>query len=736
MNEVDVMRANNAVPLMVGVLIAVAVGTVGHHPAIAQERILVFGSDEDRDAKRETTAVTSETATALRVPTVVATSRPRLEVHIRSVQSLLRGAQSSKSSSLLAFVSEFVRAAGDVSSEGVDVEEASGLLKQVGGWPDTSIVAGLFASDMEGRPRWAIRVDWPVSAIRERIGRLLSSDVAGTVLEGVGLSRTSDGIDRIELNGSDLAYIFAGGPGETYIASHRGLRLSTDLSALSAELLKGQSALIAAKYDLTATEEDSGATFFSNVHFVTSVEYVARVEDDGNWREVVHVRWPPLTGLGAKTLALGRVKQRFFVPEEAFGAMTIRPLAGPAMIESMAGLGPQMVVEDSGEYTMIGEAVGGPIKRLAGSDLCLTVLPGVGFLPVPDFVVQMRMKHPDTFVEEVRAATTEINEAFRVRDQRQPWNEVQVGDRAVFWSDGQSMLPGTLMPFALRPVLFTTSERDAKDKDRAVLVAGWTSTSPERFVRRWLNLPRGAHKRFVPDRRKTNGQAWINWRRTYRRLVPYANLAIQAVTADVLLPSMSSISNDLTDAMVTLKVRYAGMTASHLGPIPIGAVVLPAMRAAAALEDDAGDTDLARERLAARRLKVLYHQCSLFRKDHDRLPAEIAELDGYVDFDGHPELLQLELSSRKKWSNVLDGLFTSSDDDDEKNEDEDDEQVVDIDDKLFAIQWGRETWRLELVPGTLEHLETLYIDQDGKIHRVVKKEALRAETPVAPSGGF
>jgi hypothetical protein len=35
-----------------------------------------------------------------------------------------------------------------------------------------------------------------------------------------------------------------------------------------------------------------------------------------------------------------------------------------------------------------------------------------------------------------------------------------------------------------------------------------------------------------------------------------------------------------------------------------------------------------------------------------------------------------------------------------------------------VIDWGKEAWRLGLAPGTLEHLEKLYIDQDGKIHRV------------------
>jgi len=115
---------------------------------------------------------------------------------------------------------------------------------------------------------------------------------------------------------------------------------------------------------------------------------------------------------------------------------------------------------------------------------------------------------------------------------------------------------------------------------------------------------------------------------------------------------------------------------------------------------------------------VLYHHAKLFKKDIGRWPAEIAELDGYVDFAGHPELLELELSSRKLWRDLFVGFFEPEEEEDD--EDDLDEHVPEIDDSLFAVEWSREDWRLGLAPGTLDHLEKLYIDGNGVIHRIEK----------------
>jgi hypothetical protein len=56
-----------------------------------------------------------------------------------------------------------------------------------------------------------------------------------------------------------------------------------------------------------------------------------------------------------------------------------------------------------------------------------------------------------------------------------------------------------------------------------------------------------------------------------------------------------------------------------------------------------------------------------------------------------------------------------------KPAEEDDEEASEIDTKRFVIEWGRDAWRLGYAPGTFEHLEKLYIDQDGAIHRMERK---------------
>ena len=156
----------------------------------------------------------------------------------------------------------------------------------------------------------------------------------------------------------------------------------------------------------------------------------------------------------------------------------------------------------------------------------------------------------------------------------------------------------------------------------------------------------------------------------------------------------------------------------------MGVLVAPAMITASTALDASGDTDLARERIASRRLRVLYHHCKLFKKDLGRWPAEIAELDGYVDFAGHPELLKLRLSSQQRWREWFTGRFKF---DEEEDPDETEDSTGAVDDDLYVIDWGRDSWRLGYARGTLVHLEELYIDQDGKIHRVEKTQTEKAD---------
>jgi hypothetical protein len=289
-----------------------------------------------------------------------------------------------------------------------------------------------------------------------------------------------------------------------------------------------------------------------------------------------------------------------------------------------------------------------------------------------------------------------------------------------------------IMPVVARPVVFLTREVDARQKEREFIVVAWTSTSPERFVRRWLDLPRGEEARHHPTRRKTNGQLWINWKQIYRWVHPYIDVSLRVVSGDALLPSAAEAESSLTDAMLTATARYSGLKVTHRGPLPIGAVVLPSLLATATAMDQSGGSDLARERLASQRLMVFYHHSKLFHKDLGRWPAEVAELDGYVDFAGNPGLLRLELSSRKAWGDWIEGIFESSEDTTEEGEEE-----GKIDDDLYVIEWGRDRWTLGIAPGTLEHLERLYIDQDGVVHRVEKKQETEAseENPEDPMKG-
>ena len=81
--------------------------------------------------------------------------------------------------------------------------------------------------------------------------------------------------------------------------------------------------------------------------------------------------------------------------------------------------------------------------------------------------------------------------------------------------------------------------------------------------------------------------------------------------------------------------------------------------------------------------------------------------------------LKLNLSSRKQWGDWFEGIFGG---DDRSEDDEDEEEESEIDDDLYVIDWGRDRWTLGIAPGSLEHLEKLYIDHDGVVHRVVKKQ--------------
>lgn len=657
--------------------------------------------------------------------------KPRFELYIPSVHGLARDAHRSHAAVFAPNIAGLAKSILTSSAKGVDPNAVAELIGQIRQWPDTSIDAATYAPDTEGRMRWSVALSWPLARTVDGLSALLKTDAAADLLENVSVQSDQDAEDGqryvVRVADSVIAYVFATDGGRCCVASHANVPLADNPFRGADDLsIDDLSPAVVCRLNMTKTEQDSGGGMFSKFSVVTAIDYAGGVDASGDWRERMQVRWPPVSGMAIKAL-FGRVKDTFFVPGEAFGSVVFDSDMAPALIEQMAGFGPQVTFDPSGEMEVIGADLVGPLASHMRSEMSVTILPGTGFLPAPDIVVQSRGKNVDEFAESIRAAIKKINDSYVKKEQKPPWREETVRDRAVFWNKGTSSR-GMMMPFAMRPVLFVSKEKDANGKDRDMVCACWTTTSPDDLVRRWLDMPRRDDPRHIPDARKTNGQAWVQVKKMYEWIHPYLNLAISAKSMDAILPATQKIEKHLTDALATVTVSYSGLTLDHRGPAPMGMLAMPVMLASSLEEHSAASSDLARERLASQRLKVLYHHCKLFKKDIGRWPVEVAELDGYVDFAGNPYLLRLQVSrsaSLSKWFDKIAEAAEESDDDDA----DDDEQgrlidpYAEIDDDIYVIDWGEDHWTLGIAPGTLDHLQKLYIDQDGEIHRVVKSES-------------
>ncbi len=651
----------------------------------------------------EPTPATSAPASA---PAPAPDLRPRFELHVPSLRQLIHETRRSKAGFLLQAAGNVMTEAGPHTSEGIDLDQAFQLLRHMEDWPDTAIDLALYAPNREGRPRWAARIQWPAQDLRDRLATVLESESAQILLKDVAISTGPGEGYTISLPDLTLAYVLPAGKTASLLTTFEDVEFPDPAFVGTAETHEGGSPLLVCRLNLTQTEKDSGATFFSSISFVTDAVYAGRVDESGNWVESVHVHWPPITGLGAKSV-FDKVKQTFFVPDEAFGSVVANSLLSSGILQQAAGLEGESPFEP------------GPVAEGVRSEVCLTVLPGTGFFPVPDVVFQARLRSSaESFLKSVREAIEQENQRYRDREEEPPWHEETVDGRIVF-----SKVPGPGMgggmAFSMRTVLFLTTETDAGGQQRNILVIGSTSTSPDGLVKRWLNFPRHQARRFLPAESGTRGQAWVNWRQVYRHVVPYLNVTISSVTRSDLLPGADEVSTHLTDGMFTAQMQYAGMAIRHEGPIPAGTLVVPAL-AVVSLMEESGGTDLARERDAARKLKVLHHHARLFRKDVGRWPAEVRELDGYVDFAGNPQLLRVEQSSRQAWRDFGRDLFGFGGRNERSDDEDEDDVFSGIDDSIYVIEWGRESWRLGFAPGTFDHLEKLFIDENGEIHRVEK----------------
>ena len=659
-------------------------------------------------------------ATSAPAPAPAPELQPRFELHLPSFQHLIHETRRSNAGFLLQTVSNVLLEAGRRASKDVDVDEAIQMFRHAEGWPDTAIDVALYAPSRDGRPRWAARIQWPAKDLRDRVAAVLESESAQILLKDVTITSGPGEGYTIALPDSTLAYMLPAGESTSLLTTFDDVEFPDPAFIGTAATHEDGTPLLVCRMNLAQTERDSGATFFSSISFVTDVVYAGRVDETGAWIETVHVNWPPITGLGAKSV-FDRVRQTFFVPDEAFGSVVANSLLSSGILQQTAGVSGESPFEP------------GPVAEGVRSEVCITVLPGTGFFPVPDMVYQARLRSSaESFLKSVREAIQQENRRFRDREEKPPWHEETVDGRVFFWKDPRRGLGGG-MAFTMRTVLFLTKEIDAGGRERDILVIGSTSTSPDGLVRRWVNFPRHQARRFLPAESGTRGQAWVNWRQVYRHVTPYLNFAISEVSRSDLLPNTDDVSASLTDGMITAQMQYAGMAVRHEGPVPAGILVVPALAVASTMEGS-GRSDLARERNAARKLKVLHHHARLFRNDVGRWPAEVRELDGYVDFAGNPHLLRVEQSSKQAWRAFGRNLFGFGAPDEPDDAEDDDDVFSDIDDSIYVIEWGRESWRLGFAPGTFEHLDKLFIDENGEIHRVEKSADAATSQPEEKTG--
>jgi len=675
-------------------------------------------------------AADTQPATAPAAPTVVAVAtqpaaqeaelKPRCELFTPSVARLLAEAKRSHSGAFLDPLAQILLAAGESASEAPDVGSVLAMLQQIQSWPDTSVGFAVFAPDREGRARWLVRLEWPLEDLRTRVRDLMAGEAGAELLAGVAFEEQSDGSCALRLPETPLAYLQAAGDRGSVIASHADLPIKEATYRGPVEVVDQLPPLLSCRRSFGQTEKDSGATFLSSVRFVTSVEYAGAVDEQGAWRETVRASWPPISGTVAKAL-LGRVKQTFFVPQTAHGAVVVNAGMLKGALDGLVGLGPQAAIGAGGEVTIMGAEALGPLATHADSEMCFIALPGSGFFPVPDVIAQCKVNKPEGLLRDLRKATEQVNQAFREQEQPEPWHEAEVGEQTVFWHDSSGRSGGAMLPFATRTVLFTHAERDDDGRERDFLIVGWTSTAPEALVERWCALPRASSRLFMPRQRKLDGEVWVNTRALYTWLEPYMNVGLSVASAGALLPDADALGEKLSDAWIQARMRYTGLDVSVEAPLPAGLVAVPLMLGTALQTDWSGGSDLARERLACQRLRVLYHHAKLFRQDIGRWPAAVAELDGYVDFAGNPGLLLLRRSAAAErsegWGDVFKGMLGSGE---ATQTDEESAGDSEIDDSLYTIDWGQTTWTLGFKPQTFEHLEKLYIDQDGTIHRVEK----------------
>jgi hypothetical protein len=275
------------------------------------------------------------------------------------------------------------------------------------------------------------------------------------------------------------------------------------------------------------------------------------------------------------------------------------------------------------------------------------------------------------------------------------------------------------MPATYRTVVFFDPPRGEKEKEARGLIVAQTPMWAPDAVQHWRQLTKSAKSRVtVPDSKQAHWQARISWRRAYDLFHPYLALVAGLSDGAVAPPSAEELKGSLADSVVDIRIDYGGLQVRASGPVPLGALYVPAVAVASLISTGDPDSEAERERVACRHLRVLYHHAKLFRKDYGRWPATVAELDGYVDFTVHADLLHL----RPKKEGLAAGLVALVAGD-RKAAAAGAEEEREIDDSLYVVEWSPEDWKLKFRDGEFVNYRTIYIDAEEKIHRVPKEGA-------------
>ena len=653
---------------------------------------------------------------------------PRVEVFVPSVKALVDAAKKSRSAALFDAFSGMIPKPDEADEEGLDLGSVIRLMEKIGSWPDTSVAVAIFTEDRDGRPRWTLRMDWSLDVLVENLNGLLQDEAASELLEDLALRRDESSTEddpapfRLELGDDVLAVLSESGSGCLIASTGKinppdtmfGQPTEAESDASDGAKSKKKRSLIYCRLNLAAKDDAQSDSLFSSLSGISDILYGASLKKNGQWSEKFSVNWNWIVGAAMKVM-FRKTDRPFDCPRDAYALAVMDLALAEGLSDGLAGLPP------------------GTIGGRSGTEMAVAVTPGSGFLPFPDVFFQFRARKKAKIIKDIRRVVAEANKKRHDDDRPLEWQEETIEGRVVFCKTPLGGGGSAFLPVRYRTVIFFDDPPDAGGSKKHRLIIAQTSTWADDAVRRWDSLRRKTFK--MPSSSKVHWQGRIRWKKIYELAGPYMTLLTSFAGADAAIPpDAEELSASLADAVINVKITSGGLSVRHTGPVPIGAVYVPAVAAISLGSSSSPSSESARERVAARHLRVLYHHAKLFRKDYGRWPATVAELDGYVDFASHAQLLKL----RPKTKSFVEGLTTILSTSTGKAGDDDaDDDENDIDDSLYAIVWSSDEsdWRLGIREGELTAYKTMYIDAKGEIHRVEKEEDSASPLGGAGDGG-